>query len=451
MLKIILEILKLALPAVGEMVLYMMIWVLDTMMIGKHSGQMGVSAVGLTVEIMSTFTNIFVTMGLSISITSIISRAVGGKDYEKARLTSDIALRLGIIFAFFMGGIFFFFPQEVLKFMGAEKKIIEIAAKYLRICSIAVICDIILITYGGVFRGCQNTKTPLYAAIIINIINLTLDYILIFGKFGAPELGVVGAAIATVIANIIGLAYIVSQRKKIPFKISLFAPFNKEYFKELVKLTIPSSLQEGAFSINKLINVAFIMTLGSLSFASNQIAITIESISFMPGWGFAIACTSLTGYCIGEKNYAKAKTYINYTIFLAAAVMGFFSLVFLIFPEKLISLFTKSGETEVITLGAACLMLASIEQIPIAISMVLGGALKGTGDSETPFKIVLFTNWVIRLPLVYYFIYLRRSPITYFWKITALQWIIEAIIIYIAFQYKWKKYYSVTALKKTTS
>lgn len=169
---------------------------------------------------------------------------------------------------------------------------------------------------------------------------------------------------------------------------------------------------------------------------------------FMPVWGFAIACTSLTGYCIGQKDYEKAKIYINYSIYLASGIMGLFSIIFLIFPEKLISLFIKSSETEVIALGTACLMLASIEQIPIAISMVLGGALKGTGDSKTPFKIVLFTNWIIRLPLVYYYIYLKRSSVTYFWKITALQWIIEAIIIFIVYRHKWKKYYQVTDLKE---
>ena len=448
MLKIILEILRLALPAVGEMILYMMIWVLDTIMIGKHSGQLGVSAVGLSSEVMYTFSNIIVAMGLSISITSIISRAIGGKNYEKARLTSDIALRLGLIFAFLMGGIFFLFPQKILTIVGAEKDILSLATKYMRICSIAVMCNMTTNTFNGIFRGCKNTKTPLYTAIIVNIVNLSLDYILIFGKFGAPELGVVGGAIATVIGNVCGLLFTLSQLKKIPFKLSPLAPFNKEYFKELVRLTIPSSLQEGAFSINKLINVAIIMTLGSLSFASNQIAITIESISFMPGWGFAIACTSLTGYSIGQKDYVKAKTYINYSIYLASGIMGFFSIIFLIFPEKLISLFIKSSETEVIALGTACLMLASIEQIPIAISMVLGGALKGTGDSKTPFKIVLFTNWVIRLPLVYYFIYLRRSSVTYFWKITALQWIIEAIIIFIVYRHKWKKYYQTADLKE---
>ena len=448
MLKIIIEILKLALPAVGEMILYMMIWVLDTIMIGKHSGQLGVSAVGISSEVMYTFSNIIIAMGLSISITSLISRAIGGKDYEKARLISDIALRIGLIFAFLTGGIFFCFSHQILKFIGVKNEILSLASIYMKICSLAVICNMITNTFNGVFRGCKNTKTPLFTAIIVNLINLSLDYILIFGKFGAPELGLVGGAIATVAGNVCGLLFTLSQLKKIPFKINPLAKFNKKYFKELVRLTIPSSMQEAAFSINKLINVAVIMTLGSLSFASNQIAITIESISFMPGWGFAIACTSLTGYCIGQKDYAKARMYINYSIYLASGIMGLFSIIFLVFPEKLISLFIKSSETEVIALGTACLMLASIEQVPIAISMVLGGALKGSGDSKTPFKIVLFTNWVIRLPLVYYYIYLKRSSVTYFWKITAFQWIIEAIIIFLIYHYKWKKRYQLPVVKE---
>lgn len=442
MLKIIIEILKLALPAVGEMVLYMMIWVLDTLMVGNHSGQLGVAAVGLSSEVMYTFTNMFIAMGLSISVTSMVSRAIGGRDLEKARLTSDIALKIGLTVALSLGIIFFTFPKEILTLAKAESEsVLPLAATYMRICSLAVVFNVLTSVCNGIFRGCQNTKTPLFTAMIVNMVNLTLDYILIFGKFGAPELGVAGGAIATAAGNIAGFTFTLTQLKKIPFKVNIFGGFHKGYFSELVRLTIPSSLQEGAFSINKLINVAIIMTLGSLSFAANQIAITIEAISFMPGWGFAIACTSLVGYSVGEKNYAKAKTYIHYSIFLASAVMGIFSIIFLLFPEALISAFIKKGETEVISIGAACLMLASIEQIPIAISMVLGGALKGTGDSKTPFKIVLFTNWVIRLPLIYYFIYLRRSSVTYFWKITALQWIIEAIIISIVFHRKWKARY----------
>ena len=183
------------------------------------------------------------------------------------------------------------------------------------------------------------------------------------------------------------------------------------------------------------------MGLGSLAFAANQITITIESISFMPGWGFAIALTTLAGHGIGEKNLEKTKKYIYYSVSLSIITMGITALIFYLFPKELISLFIKNSENEVINLGAMCLTLAAIEQIPMAIAMVLEGAMKGMGDTKTPFKVVIFTNWVVRLPLIYYFLYLHRHPVTTFWKITALQWTLEAIIIFIVFERKWKKHY----------
>ena len=118
----------------------------------------------------------------------------------------------------------------------------------------------------------------------------------------------------------------------------------------------------------------------------------------------------------------------RYSLFLACIVMGFFSLIFLFFSENLVRLFIKSDEIDVIALGATCLMIGSIQQIPTAIDMVLSGALKGMGDTKTPFRIVLFCNWCIRLPLMYYFIYLKRMPVTYYCWITSFQWTIEAAI-----------------------
>ncbi|MGL5357307.1 MAG: MATE family efflux transporter, partial [Cetobacterium sp.] len=146
------------------------------------------------------------------------------------------------------------------------------------------------------------------------------------------------------------------------------------------------------------------------------------------GWGFAISAVSLVGHSIGKKDLKEAREYANTTLILAVLTMGFFSIIFLLFSKDLVGLFIKKDEVEVIALGAACLMIGSIQQIPMAIDMVLSGALKGMGDTKTPFRIVLFCNWCIRLPLVYYFIYLKHMPVTYFWWITSLQWTVEAAI-----------------------
>lgn len=436
------EILKLALPAVGEMILYMLIWVCDTIMVGKYAGNTGVSAVGLSSEIIYTFFNILVAMGLSVGVTSIISRALGGKNLEKAKDIGNIAIKLAFILGLILSVLVFIFSKNILRIAGAEEKIIGLASGYIRICSIGITFNMITNVMNGIFRGSKNTKTPLYSAFIANVVNIFLDYSLIFGKFGFPELGVMGAGVATTTAIICAFLFIISQRKKLPFEINPLLRNKKENFKELVFLSVPSGCQEGAFSINRLINVSIIMGLGSIAFASNQITITIESMSFMPGWGLSVALTSLVGHSFGEKNLKKAKEYITCTIVLAVICMGIMSIIFFVFPKELISLFIKKDEIEVIKWGTICLMLAGIEQIPMAIAMVLEGAMKGMGDTKTPFKVVLITNWLVRMPLMYYFLVLNHHPVTTFWKITAFQWTVEAIIIFFVFEYKWKKYYT---------
>lgn len=422
------EIIKLAIPAVGEMILYMLIWVFDTLMVGKYGGQISVSAVGFSSEIMYTFINILIAMGLSISITSLVARCLGAKKNKKAKETANLGIKIGGIIAFFVFLIFFIFPKNILGLAGAKGDVLTLGYKYMRICSIGLFFNMVTNLLNGVFRGCKNTKTPLYGAAILNIVNLSLDYTLIFGKFGFPKLGVEGAAIATAIGNVCAFLFILSQLKKLPFEISLKGKINLNYLRELVNLAIPSGLQEGAFSIVRLLSVMMVMKLGSLAFSANQISVTIESISFMPGWGFAISAVSLVGHSVGEKNLKEAREYANTSLLLACTVMGFFSLIFLFFSKNLVRLFIKSDEIEVIALGAACLTIGAIQQIPTAIDMVLSGSLKGMGDTKTPFRIVLFCNWCIRLPLMYYFIYLKRMPVTYFWWITSLQWTIEAAI-----------------------
>lgn len=438
MLKYMKEILRVALPAVGEMVLYMLIWIFDTMMVGRYGGQVGVSAVSLSSELIYTFINILMGMGLSIAMTSIIARSIGNKNISLGKSYANQGIKIGIIISFTITFMFFTFATEILKFANAKDEILKIAVTYMRICCSGMFFYMCANMLNGIFRGCKDTKTPLYGAAIMNVVNLTFDYLLIFGKFGFPELGVKGAAIATAMAQILYFVFIFSQRKKLPFDLSLSEKIKLKEMKELVKLAIPSAMQEGASSISRLLGVMMVMTLGSMAFSANQITITIESISFMPGWGFAVACTALVGHSIGERNFKQAKNYANASALASAIVMGFFSLVFLFFSRELISLFIKEEEIEVIKLGSICLMIGAAQQIPMAIDMVLAGALKGSGDTKTPFKVAFLCNWGVRLPLMFYFIYLKKMSITYFWVITSIQWYLESAILIYKYRKKFK-------------
>ena len=221
MFKYVREILKIALPAVGEMVLYMLIWVFDTMMVGRYGGQLGVSAVALSSELMYTFINILMGMGLSIAMTSIVARSLGNKNLSLAKSYANQGIKIGVTLAFVVTSIFFIFSRKILSTAGADNEILETSVQYMRICCSGMFFYMCANILNGIFRGCKDTKTPLYGAVIMNIVNLTFDYLLIFGKYGFPEWGIKGAAAATAGAQIMYFIFIFLQRKKLPFKLSL--------------------------------------------------------------------------------------------------------------------------------------------------------------------------------------------------------------------------------------
>lgn len=433
------DVLKLALPAVGEMTLYMMIWVFDTMMVGKYGGNLAVSSVGLSSEIIYTFSNILIACGLSIGITSLVARKVGAKEYEMAEEYATLGFLLTLGLALLLSSTLFIFASNIFKIVGAEQNVIMVGSSFMRIASIGTAFSMSTNALNATLRGSGNTKLPLLASIIINIINLSLDYLLIFGKFGLPQLGVKGAAIATSTAQIIGfifIAFYMSKHSKIKIRLKYIKDFDFSMLKGLFKLSIPSAMQEGAFSISRLLGAFFIVGLGTVAFAANQITSTIESISFMPGWGFAVAATTLVGHKIGEKNYKKAKEYAFTSIFLGTLIMTICAVLFLTIPNTLIKSFITSSESEVIKLGTYCLMIAAIEQPFIGISMIVGAVLKGSGDTKTPFKVSLLTSWGIRMPLMIIIIFVLKLSVVYVWVITSIQWAFDGIIIYYLFRKK---------------
>ena len=442
--KIFREILYLAIPAVGEMTLYMMIWIFDTMMIGKYGGQLAVSSVGLSTEIIYSFFNIIIAVGVSTALTSLISRAIGSKDYKKAEIIANAGIKIAVVLAFIFFSLLFFVPDKILNLAGATKEMLPSATRYAKISSFSFFLLTLSSTTNGVFRGVKDTKTSLYVAGSINIVNLFLDYVLIFGNLGFPEWGITGAAVATVAGNFIGILLQWSRLKKLPFKISLFSYVSKKDIWEIIRFAIPSGLQEANFSLSRLLGLTFILSLGTTAFAANQIGVAIEAISTMPGWGVAIACTALVGHSIGENNPNKSQEYTLYSTIIASIFMGVLAVFFFFVPKTLVSFFINKQEINVIRIGAICLQVAAFEQIPIAIVTVLGSYFKGIGNPKTPFYISFFTNWFLRLPIAFYLISILRLPVYIYWVITTFQWSLESIILYYLYRKNIK-----TVLKNT--
>ncbi|EYE87975.1 multidrug transporter MatE [Fervidicella metallireducens AeB] len=431
------EVFKIAIPAVGEMCLYMLVWVIDTAFVGKYGGDTAVSAVGFSSEIMYTLSNIFVAIGISVAITTLVAQSTGAEKMEKAEEYFSHGLVIGVIIASIIAIILIAFPNKILQTAGLRDEVLDNAVIFMRIAAIGLFFNMITNMLNASLRGTGNTTVPFVISLIITIITIFLDSILIFGRLGFKPLGVKGSAIATTTAYMIGLICVVIYYIKwseIKFKIKYVLNLKYSNLKKIISLAIPSGLQEGAFSISRLLSLYFIMHLGTKAFSANQITTTIESISFMPGWGFAVAATALVGQRIGAKDFSGAKSYAYISMFFSTGVMLICSVLFLLIPRQLMNLFINDLET--IKLGSTCIMIAAIEQPFMAISMVLGGSLKGAGDTRTPFIVSLISNWCIRIPLMYYVIFVMKLSVSFVWFITGIQWCFEGIILILLFKRK---------------
>lgn len=435
---------NLSIPVVAEMIIYTLMSIFDLIMIGNYGGNTCVSAVGISNGILNTCSSIFISSGICISITSLISRSVGGRKFKTASEFAYMGTVVGLFISLAISSFIFFFNRNILYYAGARGDVLALSSSYTKILSIALFFNMTTSLLNSILRSYGNTYTPFLISFIICLLKIILDYFMIFGIF-VTNMGIDGAAFASLVSQFVGFLCILTY---IIFKVDLKKSFinilklNKHRLQQIIFLAIPSSLEEAAYSISRLLGTFIIMGAGTKAFASNEIANTVESISVTVGIGFGLATSTLVGFKIGEKEFKKAKEYAYNCVFLSTSVMLVFSAIFIFFPKTLTGLFVNKAETEVLYYASLCLIIGAAEQPFIAISLVLSGALKGLGDTKSPFYISLISSWCIRLPLIFYFIYLHHYPVTSVWWITTIQWGFDAFFMYLSFKYKIYKYSS---------
>lgn len=435
------EIFSISLPAVGEMLLYMVILMLDTAMVGKYGGHIAVSTVGLCSEIIYSINSIIIDVGIAIAITSFVARKLGERNNNAAEEYAAIGFFLGLIISILLSFLLFRFGYNILTFAGAKEGVLDLGNMFIRIACVGMLFKMLSSILSGIMRGYGNTRTPLYAAGVVLVINLFLDWILIFGRLGFYEYGIRGSAIAYTLAQVFGFLFMFFYlifKSKIKIRIIYLFIFPIHRLKEFLNICIPTSLEDAAFNLSRLLCLFMIMYTGTIAFAANQIATTAENISFMQGYGFSVAATTLVGLKVGERNFREAKEYAYICAILGAFTMIICSLFFLIIPQFLISLFIDNTETKVVINATQCLRAAAVAQPFMGLSLIFAGAMKGSGDTKSPFFISFLTSWFIRLPLMFYFIFLHRLPVVYVWWVTNTQWCIDGLLMFLMFERRFR-------------
>ena len=399
-------ILYLTWPLFLEQILTTLVSYADTAMVGA----LGVNATA-SVSISNSFVFLIngVVMALGVGITAYVARCVGAKEYEGAKAYIRHALLLLLYVGVPISGLLIGFHRLIPQWMGAEPEILDSAANYLLITSLFRICNLATMMLSGVFRGRGDTKTPLHINIAVNLINVAGNYLLINPRhtvrlfslaLSVPGagLGVTGAALSTGFSWLVGAALMITllYTKKDPTRISLRDSMRLDLplIRRVVDISVPAMLERFCMSTAGIVVSRAVASLGTVVFAANSVYITAESISFMPGFAFATAATTLVGQALGAGKKELAEKFAYKTVAVGAAILTFSGAMIYIFARQLVSLFTP--DPNAVELAVTCLhQVAFIQPIQVT-AWILAGALRGAGDTKWPFYITAVCNWGIR-------------------------------------------------------
>lgn len=393
-------ILLLAVPMVLEMVLESLFGLVDVFWVSRL-GADAIATVGLTEAML--YLVFAVAMGLSLSTTAMVARRIGEKDAEGAAVAAVQAIILGLAVSAAIGAPCLFLARYLLRVMGASAEIVAVGTGYATIALGGSGVVLMLFLNNAIFRGAGDAAIAMRLLWVSNIINLILDPCLIFGWGPFPRLGVTGAALATFIGRGIGVSYQFYRLLRGTERIRILRRqmrLNLQVLLRLVRVSLTGILQFTIAQTSWIGLVRIVSTFGAAALAGYTIAIRIVIFAILPSWGLSNAAATLVGQNLGAKQPERAETSVWRTGFYNMLFLGSLGVVFVIFAEPIVGLFTHNPS--VVPLAASCLRIVSYGNIGYAYGMVMLQAFNGAGDTVTPTILNLFGFWCLEIPLAYW-------------------------------------------------
>ncbi len=438
---------QLAAPVMLGMLGHTFVGFVDNIMVGQL-GTAELAAVSLGNSFM--YIAMSIGIGFSIAITPLIAEADGEGDFHKGKS----AFKHGLFLCTIVGVSVFFLVMAcipLMHYMDQPMEVVKLAVPYLKYVAISLIPLVIFQGFKQFSDGMSMTKYPMYATLIANVLNVILNYVLIFGKFGFPQLGIVGAAYGTLISRIVMvlfLWYILNKNGKTQaylHNIKIFV-LNRLMLKKLINLGAPSAMQ--MFFEIAIFTAAIWLSglLGKNPQAANQIAINLASMTFMVAIGLSVASMIRVGNQKGLKNYVELRR-IAFSIFLLAAILAsLFCIMFFVLHNHLPKLYLDLDDlnnlvdnTEVVAIASKLLILAAIFQLSDSMQVVILGALRGLQDVKIPTIITFIAYWIIGFPISYFFGKEEAYGSMGIWLGLLAGLTSAAIMLYIRFNYLTKR------------
>ncbi|MFW6074964.1 MAG: MATE family efflux transporter [Chloroflexota bacterium] len=400
-------VLGLAWPSIIENFLHAALGFVTTLMVARV-GEAAVAGVGTASQIQVIVITAF--FAVSLGTTVLIAHAFGagrlGTDGDKITKQSMVA---GIVLSLILTPITILIAKPTMRLLGAEPDVVETGGLFLQITSVSFIFMAVMFILSGALRGVGDTRTPMIVTAIMNVLNIGIAYLLIFGFFFIPALEVTGAALAMVLARGLGAAAMAGLLYRGRRGLSIagtdsWRP-NPDRLKRLADIGLPSMGESVLRSGGQIAFVFVVFMLGTSVTAGNQVAQNAMFLSMFPGFGFAMAATALVGQSLGARKPDLARSYGMTATRWCTLWMSTMGAVFFIFAHQIMEFGASGGENraEIISAGVDALRIIAIIQPPLAIGFVMAGILRGAGDTRFPMLSTSVTMWLLRVPLAYFF------------------------------------------------
>ena len=439
--------LKLAYPVILGMLGHTFVAFADNIMVG----QLGTAELA-AVSLGNSF--VFIAMSLGIGFSTAITPLVAEADGAGNNADGKSALKHGLVLCTLLGFSLFGAIQickPLIHTMNQPPEVVELAIPYLDLVAFSLVPLIIFQAFKQFSEGLSQTKYPMYATILANVINVILNYLLIFGAFGFPKLGIVGAAVGTLASRFIMVGYIwflLNRKDKFkPFVTNFnFRNIEKKVMRKIINLGFPSAMQ--MFFEVAIFTAAIWLSgvLGKNAQAANQIALNLSSMTFMVGMGLSVAAMVRVGNQKGLQNFKELRRIAISIFFLTLLLEVVFASLFLLGRNWLPTIYLDMDDlvnqldnTEVIIIAAKLLLVAAFFQISDGLQVVVLGALRGLQDVKIPTFITFIAYWLIGFPVSYYFGLHSELKSTGIWIGLLLGLTASAVMLYIRFNYLTKK------------
>ncbi len=433
------EIISLAWPAILEFSLHTVVWLTDVAFVGRL-GPEALSATGLGGQVYSLV--LFLFEAAAVAATAMVSRRVGAGDHQGAGRIAAQAGGVGLLLGCLTALVIWSAAPTVYSLTRLGPQVAALGVTYQRIIAFGAPAFLFRSALAGSIRGFGDTRSSMAVSVVAGLFNILGDWVLVFGKLGFPELGVAGAALASAMSHLLGAALLVVivMMHLSPARIDLrgIFRFDRAAMRTMLRLALPAAGEHLFTDVARTVGVFAVAHLGAMAMAAHEVTAAAEALSFMPGFGFAMATSVIVGQNLGRGRPDLSRAAVGEGLRIAVLFGATMACVFLAFPGSLVGVFTT--DTGVAGVAARLLRIAAIAQPFIAMQGIFGGALRGAGDTRSPLVASGVTSWAVRVALTYLTVVFLGLPVDWVWWAMTVDWAAKSLWMWILYrQGRWQR------------